>query len=437
MNSQLFEQARAAYRAGDYSAAAQMFSAAKDATEISGELDHLRGNSLMHLGMFRDAAAAYAAALNDPAYGKVGALLTNEGKALFAAGDVDGAIKAFSSATQDSTYATPYKAYLGLGKALLSAQKVSEAGTAFRMAAIDGANPAPSAALSQLGECFVKLGRPQDAVESYRTALDFATPRDDTRAINAGLGQALAASGRALDAREAFQRATADGIYQLTSEQADDLARVQDQLDAAAAQTAISAAVDTAPAMPAQPEVDPLDPMGKSGQFMPDPSDTGFFSLTEAEMVQQDRAQAKVRRHHRHVGLKVFIAILVVLLIGGGALGFCYTRGLGFPSQETVLTDLFNAVTDGETDKAESYLASSLTEQQKSLIVSSIPADSTPTIEGLDKSMTESTAKVSVALSKGGTQEYEVKFVRSDNRIGWSVSSIDIDLGSTGSDSSN
>lgn len=435
MNSQLLDQARAAYRAGDYSAAAQMFSAAKDPSEVCGEADHLRGNSLMHLGMFRDAAAAYSQALNDQSYGKVGALLTNEGKALAAAGDLQGAIGAFSSATQDSTYATPYKAYLGLGKALLANNQVSEAGTAFRQAAIDGANPAPAGALSQLAECFVKLGRPQDAIESYRTALDFATPRDDTRAINAGLGQALAAAGRATDARDAFNRATADGIYQLTPEQADDLARVQDQLDAAAAQTAMSAAVDTSITAASQPAVDPLDPMGKSGQFMPDPSDTGFFSLTEDEMVQQDRAQAKVRRHHRHTGLKVFIVLLIILLIAGGALGYCYTRGMGYPSQETVVTDLFNAVTDGETDKAESYLASSLTEQQKSLIVSSIPSDATPTIEGMDSSMTESTAKVSVSLSKGGTQEYEIKFVRSDTRIGWAVSSIDVDFGS--SDSSN
>ena len=64
MNAQYFDRARAAYRAGDFSAAAQMFSAAKEPGELAGEADHLRGNSLMRLGLYADAAEAYAAALS-------------------------------------------------------------------------------------------------------------------------------------------------------------------------------------------------------------------------------------------------------------------------------------------------------------------------------------------------------------------------------------
>ena len=47
MNAQLMDQARVAYRAGDFSSAAQLFASAKTADEICGEADHLRGNSLM------------------------------------------------------------------------------------------------------------------------------------------------------------------------------------------------------------------------------------------------------------------------------------------------------------------------------------------------------------------------------------------------------
>ena len=50
-------------------------------------MDHLRGNALMKLGLYRDAAVSYAQALNDAAYGHRGALLTNQGKAYAAAGD--------------------------------------------------------------------------------------------------------------------------------------------------------------------------------------------------------------------------------------------------------------------------------------------------------------------------------------------------------------
>ena len=426
MNSQLIQQGRAAYRAGDFSAAAQMLGAAKTPDEIMGEADHLRGNALMHLGMYAEAAEAYAAALNDGTYGKRGALLTNRGKALAAVGDYTTAAQAFSAATQDASYATPFKAYLGLGNALFQSGDYANAGTAFRQAAIDGANPAPAAALGELGRCFIKLGRPADAVETYRTAIDFAGPRDDTRALNAGMGQALSAAGRPSDALDAFNAATADGIYQLTSEQADELARVHDSLAALSAQTAMATA--PAPAMDA-PAVDPLDPTGATGQFMPDPSDTGFFTLSESEMVQQDRQdrkQAKVRR--RHTGLKVFIVLLLLILIAAGGLGFAYTRGFGFPSQESVVTDLFQAAGDGDTAKAESCLASSLSEDAKSMIISSIPQGATVSVEGMDQSMTETTAKVKASLSKGGEQEYTVKFVRSDNHIGWAVSSLDMDF---------
>lgn len=425
MNSQLIQQGRAAYRAGDYSAAAQMLGAAKTPSEIMGEADHLRGNALMHLGMYAEAAEAYAAALNDGTYGKRGALLTNRGKALAAVGDYVTAAQAFSAATQDASYATPFKAYLGLGNALFQSGDYANAGTAFRQAAIDGANPAPAAALGDLGRCFIKLGRPADAVETYRTAIDFAGPRDDTRALNAGMGQALSAAGRPSDALDAFNASTADGIYQLTPEQADELARVHDSLAALSAQTAMATA--PAPAMDA-PAVDPLDPTGATGQFMPDPSDTGFFTLSESEMVQQDRKEAKVRRRHRHTGLKVFLVLLLLIVIAAGGLGFAYTRGLGFPSQESVVTDLFQAAGDGDTAKAESCLASSLSEDAKSMIISSIPQGATVSIEGMDQSMTETTAKVKASLSKGGEQEYTVKFVRSDNHIGWAVSSLDIDL---------
>ena len=343
MNNQYLEQARSAYRAGDFSAAAQMFAAAKDANEVAGEVDHLRGNSLMKLGLWRDAASAYEQALSDAAYGKRGALHTNLGKAYAAAGEYDRAADSFREAVKDATYATPYKAYLGLGNALLAQDNVVEAGTAFRQAAIDAANPAPSSALADLASCFIKLGRPGDAVETYRTALDFATPRDDTRAINAGLGQALIAQNRPADAVDAFTAATADGIYQLTREQQDDFARAQDALDALNAQRAM-APTGTAPSAP----VDPLDPLGKSGAFMPDPSDTGFFTMSESELIQQDRESMKVRRKKRHTGLKVFIVLLLLLLIAAGGLGFAYTRGLGFPSQRDALMGLFNAVTKGD-----------------------------------------------------------------------------------------
>ena len=421
MNAQLMDQARAAYRAGDFSSAAQLFASAKTADEICGEADHLRGNSLMRLGLFQDAADAYSAALRDASYGKSGALLTNQGKALAAAGDLAGAANSFGLAVQDSSYATPYKAYMGLGNALLKSGNPTDAGVAFRSAAIDGANPAPAAALMNLGDCFLLISRPGDAVEAYRTALDFVSLTMIRALSTPASARRFAAAGRYADAIEAFGRATSDGIYQLTPEQQQSLATAQDTL---------SAQRSMAPSVPQTtgayaPGVDPLDPLGQSGNLIPDPSDTGFFTLSESEMIQQDKKEMKVRRRHRHVGLKIFLVILLLVLIAAGGLGFAYTRGYGYPTQQDTLTKLFEAVTNGtETD---SYLAPGLSDDAKSVLVSSIPEGSVPTIQGLDKSMTESTATVSVELSKGGSMDYTVDFVREG--IGWVVSGISIDFG--------
>lgn len=419
VNDQALQQARASYRAGDFAAAAQLFAAAKDPGELGGEVDHLRGNALMRLGRYAEAAEAYAAALQDSSYGKCGALLTNRGKALAAAGDVAAAVDSFTAATQDSSYATPYKAYMGLGSALQRLGRTTEAGVAFRQAAIDDANPARTAALASLGECFAALSRPEDAIEVYHTALDFAGPRDDVRAINAGLGSAYVACGRFSDAQEVFTQATADGIYRLTPEQQADFDRARDILSANAA---------IRPAQTGAPDpVDPLDPLGASGSFMPDPSDTGFFTLTESEMVQQDRQEMKVRRRSRHTGLKVFLVIFILLVLAAGGLGFAYTQGLGIPSQQDAVTGLFQAVSDGSDPSA--HLSSKLDDSTKSIIAASIPKDAEPTIEGLDKSMTTSTATVKAKLSSGGELTYTVTFEREG--IGWAVSGVSTDFSGT------
>ena len=432
MNAQYFDRARAAYRAGDFSAAAQMFLAAKEPNELAGEADHLRGNCLMKLGLYADAAKAYSEALEDHTYGKCGALLTNRGKALAAVGDLEGAAESFSNATKDATYATPYKAYLGLASALLKLDRVTDAGVAFRSAAIDGANPAPATALASLGDCFVKLGRPGDAVESYLTALEYVGPQDDTHAIEAGLGCAYAAAGRAADAVDAFNRATSDGIYQLTPEQEDEFNTARDTV---AAQSSISQV--QAPASPVAASaapVDPLDPMGTTGNFMPDPSDTGFFTMTESEMIQQDRHETKVRRKKRHTGLKVFLVIVLLLVIAAGGLGFAYTRGLGFPSQQDAVTKLFEAVASGED--TDQYLSPNLSDDAKAIIINTVEGlqGATATVSDLQAGMTESDGIVNVELAQGGSLAFDAHFVRSANHIGWALETFTMNFDDTFAD---
>ena len=67
MNTQAFELAKTAYKSGDWAGAVSALAGVKGAGEVCGEADHLRGNALMKLGMFPEAAEAYGEALADVA----------------------------------------------------------------------------------------------------------------------------------------------------------------------------------------------------------------------------------------------------------------------------------------------------------------------------------------------------------------------------------
>ena len=429
MNQQLFETGYAAYQSGDWAAAASAFAQAKGAGEQMGKLDHLRGNALMKLGRYDEAAEAYGQALNDPTYGMSGALNTNRGRALIAAGRVDEAIVALRAATQDPTYATPYKAYMALGGACRSIGDIRGAGIAYRNAAIDEKNPNPTSSLRKLGGCFMDLGRPADAVESYRTALDFSPNRDEQNVVYCDLALAYVAANRMTEAVDAFDHATADGTYTLSPEAqaAYDAAR-----NAVAARSGERKTSDTDDMLAAAGygggyTVDPLDPTGEtSGNLMPSPEDTGFFSVNEDQIV------ADSRRENRGRGGKVILVIVVILVILGAGAGFAYFNGFGWPTQESVVKDVFNA--KNNHDDIGKYIAAS--DSEKAEIASLIPMSSNVNITGVKRGMNESEVAVTASLSEGGEVSYSVKMVR--DGLGWKVKSFDpVSVSTNGGDNSN
>ena len=62
------------------------------------------------------------------------------------------------------------------------------------------------------------------------------------------------------------------------------------------------------------------------------------------------------------------------------------------------------------------------------MIISSIPSGATPAIDAMDADMSQATAHVTATLERGGTQSYQVDFVR--NGLGWVVSSLQLDFAS-------
>lgn len=461
MDTQAFNIAKSAYQSGDWSTAAIGLSAAKGPGEICGEADHLRGNALMKLGKFSEAAEAYGAALADGAYAHVGALNCNRGRALVAAGQTDAAAACFQAAVADPSYATPYKAYVALGNLYTEKGMVAEAASAWRAAAIDEANPEPSTSLVKLGDCFMQLARPNDAVDAYRTALDFSTG-GGVGSINALLGQAYMAQNRLAEAADAFAHAVADPSYQLTEEQQAAYTAAQRALSGAAAsgpsetdqmlsaagygdgayaedsyaqaepQQAIApTATQVAPA-PAT-AYDPLDPMGRSGEFIPSPEDTGFFSVSEEDLMKADRKARKARRKHNHRGLKVFLVILFLLLLLAAGGVFAYFNGYGWPTQEAVVSDFFSTASAG--NDFSGYLSSSVSEDTKSDMEAILPRGATATVSGVDRSMANSEVLVTASLASGGSQDYTVNLVR--DGLGWKVTGVTLTYASASSSTSS
>ena len=262
------------------------------------------------------------------------------------------------------------------------------------------------------------LNRPVDAVEAYRTALDFANPLDNSNKIYADLGLAYVAANRMSEAVDAFTHATADGSFVLSNQQ-------QSAFDAA--RKAITAMASGKPSetdaflqAAGYGAYDPLDPTGMSGELIPSAEDTGFFQITEQEIIEQDKKDKKIRRKHRHTGLKVFITILILLILAVGGAGYAYYRGYGWPTQQSVVQDIFNAKAQG-TDIGR-YVSSSVSSTTLQQISNSLPASSAVTINGVDQSMTHSTVNASVSLSNGGNVDYTIELVR--DGIGWKVASV-------------
>lgn len=430
LDTQAFSSAKVAYQQGDWAGAASALARVKAPGEVSGEVDHLLGNALMKLGKYSDAAQAYSNALQDSAYGHVGALSCNCGRALVASGNPQQAIAFFQTALSDASYATPYKAHLALGNIYSQSGMYREAGVAWRNAAIDETNPDPSGALTKLGSCFMKLGRPVDAIEAYRTALDFSSDANQG-SIYGDLGLAYMSANRVAEAADAFGRASSDPSYQLTQEQQDSytaaqkaLYRVSGNTPSDTDQMLANAGYGTANTFAASGTgaYDPLDPMGKSGEFMPSPEDTGFFSVTEEDLMKADKA----KRKHGHGVRKFFIVLFVLLVILAALGGFAYYKGYGWPTQEAVVTDMFNAASSGSD--ISSYLSESVSDEAKAEITDILPLGATTQISGVTRTMTTTDVLASATLSSGGTQDYEISLVRSG--ISWKVTGVELSYAS-------
>ncbi len=453
MNNQLFQQARSQAAARDFASALATYQLClqDEANPLApgelGQVNHQIGNCLIKLSRTEEAINAYACALTDAAYDACGAVNCNLGVAYASLHDYEQAVAHFEAAASDAKYDAKHKAYTGMGNALLKMGKSAEAGVAFRQAALDENNPDPTKALLNLGVCFMALNRPADAVSSYESALQFDMQPAMRNRLYANLGQAYVATGQMQKAVSAFEEAIEDKTYFLsdsasvdyqravatvaqgTSEITQVMAPVAGQPAASAADTSgIDVAVDGG-AMYAEQDPygnqqpDPYyyaDPYAAdAGQYGAAAGDDRFFSASDEELEKWSRGVAKQERKRRNVGLKILLVIILLIVVAFGAGLFMYAQGWGYPSQSTVVTELFS-----NPDQASSLYATTVSDSTATSLTDSLVQDSSPTIEAVERSMTDSTAYVTAATPQGGSVQYKVSLVR--DLISWKVSNVEL-----------
>ena len=93
-------------------------------------------------------------------------------------------------------------------------------------------------------------------------------------------------------------------------------------------------------------------------------------------------------------------------------------KGYGYPTQESMVEKVFANPTD-----AEAY-ANGIGSDDMAAFKALIPEGSSITIDGIDKTMSASTAYVTLKTPKGGDVPFRVQMVR--DMIGWKVSDLDL-----------
>ncbi|WP_251198130.1 tetratricopeptide repeat protein [Anaerotardibacter muris] len=437
MNNDLFQQARSAYVDKDYETALADFtdclqdaSAALAPGEL-GLLYHQIGNCLVKLHDPNEAIHAYSQALHDTAYDAHGSVAYNLGTVYASQLDYEDAIPFFNEALEDPKYKTGYKAYMGLGNAYLKLGKSAEAGASFRSAALDEVNPDPTKALLNLGVCFMALNRPMDAIASYESALQFDMPAVIRNKLFANMGQAYVAAGKMAKAVKAFESALADQTYVFN-----DAANVDYQR---AIQAVASGVTEEDQKNETETDLSGLDVSSTGISFEEEDAESvaeaGTMILSSADISEQMDAYGNpvqtdffetndvllqdwsksASRKKRRKGLTIAIVIIVIVLaIVGGAVAVV-TQGIGLPSKQDVVAELF---TDPES--ADLY-AGDVDEAKQMRIADLIATGSSVEVVGESNDFTTAKVYVNATTPEGGTVPYEISMVR--DGMGWKVTS--------------
>ena len=274
---------------------------------------------------------------------------------------------------------------------------------------------------------------------SYESALQFDMQPATRNKLQASLGQAYVACGQMEKAVHAFEEAIADKTYYLsdsasvdyqravgavaqgTSEQ-NQATQVLQLADMSGLDEGAYEGGDVSEAFyydEGTYEADPASFPGYVGAYENVDNDR-FFTATDAELEQWSRGLAKQDRKRRNVGLKILLFFVIVIVLAAAAGVFAYTQGYGYPTVQTVTQELFS----DPSGAADKVFSADVDKDAIPAMLDPVVTDSNVTIDGVSRSMTESTVYATAKTEEGGSVQYRISMVR--DGITWKVSNVEL-----------
>lgn len=99
---------------------------------------------------------------------------------------------------------------------------------------------------------------------------------------------------------------------------------------------------------------------------------------------------------------------------------FAYTQGYGYPTVQTVTQELFS----DPVGAADQGVLRRCGQRCHPAMLDPVVTDSNVTIDGVSRSMTESTVYATAKTEEGGSVQYRISMVR--DGITWKVSNVEL-----------
>ena len=116
----------------------------------------------------------------------------------------------------------------------------------------------------------------------------------------------------------------------------------------------------------------------------------------------------------------LLIGLVIVIVLAAAAGVFAYTQGYGYPTVQTVTQELFS----DPSGAADKVFSADVDKDAIPAMLDPVVTDSNVTIDGVSRSMTESTVYATAKTEEGGSVQYRISMVR--DGITWKVSNVEL-----------